>query len=186
MKIQIKSRWTGSIIIEVEASSQKEAMEKSVEVRANLDGANLDDANLVRANLVRANLDGANLVRANLDGANLDGANLDGANLYGANLDGANLDGANLDGANLYGANLYGAKNYSESHGIFFELVRKEKSESFTEIEWSIVGKLVIHRLCWGSIKKRFGQTVIPVFEKLAKSGYGEYLERYREILSND
>jgi hypothetical protein len=136
VKIEIKNRFTGSIIFsyEKENNTVKDTVLKALEektnlyganlvranldganlyganlVRANLDGANLDGANLVRANLVRANLDGANLVRANLDGANLDGANLDGANLDGANLDGANLDGANLVRANLYGANLDGA-----------------------------------------------------------------------------
>jgi len=188
MKIQIKHKFTESVLFEGESSSLKEAIEKAVKgganlVRANLVGANLVGANLVRANLVRANLVRANLVRANLVRANLVGANLVRANLVGANLDGANLVGANLDGANLVRANLDGAKEYSESHDIFLELVRREKSESFTEIEWSIIGKLSIHRLCWGSIKKRFGHKIISIFEKLASTGFEEYLERYTKML---
>jgi len=101
IKIQIKNRFTGSIIFEYskENNTIKDTIEQAVKEKANLDGANLDGANLVRANL-----DGANLVRANLDGANLYGANLVRANLDGANLVRANLDGANLDGANLCGA----------------------------------------------------------------------------------
>jgi hypothetical protein len=95
MKIEIKCRFSGSILFshEAEDNSVKLTLEAAVSARANLAGANL----------ARANLDGANL-----DGANLAGANLDGAYLAGANLDGANLDGANLDGAYLAGANLDG------------------------------------------------------------------------------
>ena len=91
IKIEIKNRFTGSVIFEYtkENNTIKETIEEAVKVRANLYGANLDGANLVRANL-----NGANLVRANLVRANLDGANLVRANLVRANLDGANLDGA--------------------------------------------------------------------------------------------
>jgi uncharacterized protein YjbI with pentapeptide repeats len=96
--IEIKNRWSGSII-------------KSVEVKddADLSGANLSYANLSYANLSYANLSGANLSYANLSGANLSYANLSGANLSGANLSDANLSGANLRRANLSDANLSGA-----------------------------------------------------------------------------
>ena len=139
MKIQIKARFTGSVLFEHEEDGNTISitLQAAVKARANLYGANLvgaylDGANLVGANLARANLagaylDGAYLARANLDGANLDGANLYGANLVGANLaraylaranldgaylDGANLARANLDGAYLDGANIYGANLY--------------------------------------------------------------------------
>ena len=84
MKIQIKARFTGSVLFEHEAEENtvRLTLEAAVSARANLDGANLDGANLARANL-----DGANLARANLDGACLDGANLARANLDGAYLD---------------------------------------------------------------------------------------------------
>jgi len=132
MKIEIKCRFSGSILFshEAENNSMKLTLEAAVSARANLARANLAGANLARAYLDGAYLDGAYLARANLDGAylagaylagaylacaylagaNLDGANLAGANLARANLARANLDGANLDGANLDGANLDGAK----------------------------------------------------------------------------
>ena len=100
IKIEFAS-WLGKAALEIEAETIKEAVEASVENRANLYGANLDGANL----------DGANLRCANLYDANLRCANLYGANLYGANLRCANLYGANLRCANLDGANLYGAKH---------------------------------------------------------------------------
>jgi hypothetical protein len=133
MKIQIKDRFTGSVLFEHEAEGNTISitLQAAVNARANLARANLDGANLARAylaganldgaylagaNLARANLAGAYLARANLAGANLDVANLARANLAGAYLDGAYLAraylagaylaGANLDGANLAGANL--------------------------------------------------------------------------------
>jgi len=118
MKIQIKARFTGSVLFEHEAKGNTISitLQAAVKARANLDGAHLagaylDGANLARANLACANLDGANLAGAYLDGANLARANLDGAylaraNLACANLARANLAGAYLDGANLVRANL--------------------------------------------------------------------------------
>ena len=108
MKIEIKCRFSGSVLFshEAENNTMRITLEAAVSARANLDGANLAGANLDGANLARANLDGAYLARANLARANLAGANLDGAYLDGANLARANLDGANLDGANLAGAKI--------------------------------------------------------------------------------
>ena len=74
MKIQIKNRFTGNIIIEGEEENLKVFIAKN-------SGANLSGANLYRAYLSGANLSGANLSRANLSGADLSGANLSGANL---------------------------------------------------------------------------------------------------------
>ena len=68
-KIQIKDRWSGEVIIEIDGP------------------------------LSEANLGGANLRGANLGGANLRGANLRGANLSGAELRGVILCGAWIDGA---------------------------------------------------------------------------------------
>jgi uncharacterized protein YjbI with pentapeptide repeats len=112
MKIQIKARFTGSVLFEHEedGNTLSITLQAAFKARANLAGAYLAGAYLAGANLARANLVGANLVGAYLAGANLAGANLDGAYLAGANLDGANLDGANLAGANLDGANLYGTR----------------------------------------------------------------------------
>ena len=126
---QIKSRFSGKILFEMECTSFKVCVEAAISAgadlteadltRANLFGANLFGANLTRADLTeadltradltRADLTEADLTRANLTGANLTRANLLGANLTEANLFGANLFGANLTEANLFGANLLGA-----------------------------------------------------------------------------
>jgi hypothetical protein len=91
MKIEIKCRFSGSVLYshEAENNSMRVTLEAAISARAYLAGANLA---------------GANLAGAYLDGAYLAGAYLAGANLAGAYLDGANLAGAYLDGANLAGA----------------------------------------------------------------------------------
>ena len=119
MQIEIKNRFTGSLIFECDAVSLKVAVElvvsKKIDLRgadlrgADLRGANLSDANLRGADLRGADLRGANLRGANLRGANLSDANLRDADLRDANLRGADLRGADLSDANLRGANLRGA-----------------------------------------------------------------------------
>ena len=86
IKIEIKNRWTGSVLFEYEKENNtiKDTIEKAVERGANLGGANLKYANLTGANLEGAYLRGANLEEADLEGANLGGANLKYANLEGA------------------------------------------------------------------------------------------------------
>jgi uncharacterized protein YjbI with pentapeptide repeats len=112
VKIEIKNRFTGEIVLAGEYSSIKEALEKNSGAnlsRAKLSDAKLSDAKLFGANLSGANLSGANLSRADLSGANLSDANLSDANLFRSNPSDANLSGANLSGANLSDANLSGA-----------------------------------------------------------------------------
>ena len=103
IKIEIKNRFTGSILFEWE--SENNTIKETIE-RANLEGANLKGAYLEGAYLKGANLEGANLEGAYLEGAYLMGANLGGANLGGAYLEGAYLKGAHLKGAYLKGAYL--------------------------------------------------------------------------------
>ena len=159
MKIEIKSRWDSKkILFSYETDNIKLALQIGVKQGADLGGAHLG-------------------------GAYLRDADLGGADLEGAYLRGAHLGGAHLEGAHLGGAHLRDAKEYSESHFIFFELIRRQKIDSFTSIEWQIIGQLSIHLLCWDSIKKRFGKKIIPIFKKLAKLGYDEYLTKYKEIL---
>jgi hypothetical protein len=122
IKIEIRNRWTGSVVFEYTKEGNTitetvlEAIRRGADLRdANLCGANLCGANLYGADLCGADLRdtalyGADLRSADLRGANLCDANLRGADLYGANLRGANLYGANLYGADLRGANLFGAK----------------------------------------------------------------------------
>jgi uncharacterized protein YjbI with pentapeptide repeats len=111
MKIEIKCRFSGSVLYshEAENNSMRVTLEAAISARANLAGAYLAGANLSRANLAGADLSRANLAGANLAGADLSRANLAGADLSRANLAGANLAGADLSRANLAGAYLAGA-----------------------------------------------------------------------------
>jgi len=89
MKITIKNRYTGKVLVEGEAENLKEFLEDNAS--ADLIGANLRDADLIGADLRGANLRGAYLRGADLAGAYLMGADLAGANLAGAYLGGAKI-----------------------------------------------------------------------------------------------
>ena len=108
IKIEIRNRWTGSVVFEYtkEGNTITETVLDAIRRGADLSDANLCGADLHGSNLRCANLYGVNLRGADLRCANLYGANLYGANLYDANLSDADLRGANLCGADLYGANL--------------------------------------------------------------------------------
>ena len=111
IKIEIRNRWTGSVVFEYtkEGNTITETVLDAIRRGANLRDANLRDANLRDANLCDADLCDANLCGANLCGADLYGAYLCGAYLCGADLCGANLRDADLRDADLYGADLRGA-----------------------------------------------------------------------------
>ena len=114
IKIEIRNRWTGSVVFEYtkEGNTITETVLDAIRRGADLSDANLCGADLHGSNLRCANLYGVNLRGADLRCANLYGANLYGANLYDANLSDADLRGANLCGADLYGANLCDADLY--------------------------------------------------------------------------
>ena len=86
IKIEIKNRFTGSVLFEYEKEENtiKDTVVEAVKNGANLGGADLGGANLREADLREANLRGADLREANLRGANLGGADLRGADLGGA------------------------------------------------------------------------------------------------------
>ena len=107
IKIEIRNRWTGSVVFEYtkEGNTITETVLEAIRRGADLRGANLYGADLRDANLRNANLCDADLCDANLCGANLCGAYLCGANLYGAD-----LRDADLRDADLYGADLRDAK----------------------------------------------------------------------------
>lgn len=97
--VQIKSKFTGELIKEVETFSG-----------ADLRGVKLFGADLRGANLFEADLFGADLRDVDLRGASLFGADLREANLIGADLRSTNLIDARLSGASLNRANLSMAK----------------------------------------------------------------------------
>ena len=84
VKIEIKNRWTGSVLFEYEKENNtiKDTIEKAVKEATCLEGACLKGADLGGAYLGGANLEGANLEGADLEGACLEGTNLEGAYLY--------------------------------------------------------------------------------------------------------
>ena len=120
IKIEIRNRWTGSVVFEYtkEGNTITETVLEAIRRGANLSDADLSDADLRCADLRCANLSDANLSDADLRGADLRCANLSGANLSGANLRGADLRCANLSGANLSGANLSDA-DLSDAKGCY-------------------------------------------------------------------
>ena len=89
--------------------------------------------------------------------------------------------GANLWGADLGSANLGSAKNYLNSHYFFQEIVKRQKIDTFTQKEWSIIGQIIIHKLCWDSIRKRFNKSAIKIFKKLSKVGFNAWEAKYEE-----
>ena len=81
IKIEIRNRWTGSVVFEY--TKEGNTITKTV-LEAIRRGADLRDTDLRGANLCDADLRGANLCGANLRGANLCGADLCGADLRDA------------------------------------------------------------------------------------------------------
>jgi hypothetical protein len=103
IKIEIKNRWTGSILFEY--LSENNTIKKTVS-EAIKSGADLCEAYLCEAYLCEADLRGADLREAYLRGADLREADLRGADLRGADLREADLREADLRGADLCGADL--------------------------------------------------------------------------------
>ena len=110
IKIQIKNRWTGSILFEYEKenNTMKDTLQEAVKIGINLRNAFLIGADLSGIDLGGIDLGGINLREACLRGAYLVDTNLADANLVDANLKGAYLVGACLRGAYLRGAYLVG------------------------------------------------------------------------------
>jgi hypothetical protein len=199
MKIEIRRRTDGEIILCGEYESIKDCLEKNrgADLRgahlggadlggahlrgADLRGAHLGGADLGGADLGGAHLRGADLRGANLGGADLGGADLRGADLRGAYLRGAYLRGAYLRGAYLRGAYLRGAREYVNSHDFLIAVIHQQKVETFTTEEWACIGQIYIHTLCWNSIHKRFKKEAMSIFEKLEKIGFGEWLVKFKE-----
>src|SRR5215216_2985189 len=79
MQVQIKNRWSGSVMVEGESNSLADFLVSKVEAGAYLSGAYLSGAYLSGADLSGADLSGAYLSGADLSGAYLSGADLSGA-----------------------------------------------------------------------------------------------------------
>ena len=103
-----------------------------------------------------------------------------------ADFRGADFSGADFRDANLYGANFRDAINYRDQHSIFQEVIRQQKVDTFSESEWAAIAQIIVHSLCWNSIKKRFADVIPHVFEILANQGYSEWLDYWNELLSEN
>ena len=112
VKIQIKNRWTGSILFEYEKEDNtiKDTLIEALKNDADLSDADLRGADLRGAYLRGADLRGADLRDADLRGAYLRGTYLRDADLRDAYLRDADLSDAYLSGAYLSDADLRGAK----------------------------------------------------------------------------
>jgi len=78
---------------------------------------------------------------------------------------------------------LGGAKNYSMSHDFWMEIIRRQPIKTFTNPEWTIIGQITIHRLCWDTIKKRYDKKIMPIFKKIAKAGFNEFEDEYKKLI---
>ena len=108
MKIEIKNRYTGKIILCGEYENVKDCLDKNSS--ADLRSANLSSADLSFANLRYVNLSSADLSSADISFADIRSANLSSANLRYANLRCSDLSFADLRSANISYANLSYAK----------------------------------------------------------------------------
>jgi len=159
MKIEIKNRFTGNVILCGEYESIKDCLKKNI-------GANLREADLYEADLREADL----------RGADLRGADLREADLREADLRGADLRGADLRGAYLYEANLYGA-DLCEAKGIELPII--SISGSCHNLQY-MAGKIKIG--CenytvekWLNDYKEIGKHNNYTPEQIAE--YGEYIK---------
>jgi len=107
-RIEIKNRWTGAIIFELETenNSIKKTLLKAIEEKKDLSDSNLSGSNLRGSNLRDSNLSGSDLRDSDLSDSNLSGSNLSDSNLSGSDLSGSDLRDSNLRGSNLSGSNL--------------------------------------------------------------------------------
>ena len=90
---------------------------------------------------------------------------------------------ADLRDANLRGADLRDAKNYFNFIDFCIEIIRKQADGFFTDAEWVIIGKIYVNRWCWETIRKNYGERIMPILEKISKLGFDEYEKYYKELL---
>ena len=190
MKIEIKNRFTGEVICDGDFADLRDCIVKNkadlrnADLRcADLRGADLRYADLRNADLRGADLRCADLRCADLRDADLRYADLRNADLWDADLRCADLRNADLRNADLRNADLRCAKNYFNFIDFCIEIIRKQADEFFTDAEWVMIGKIYVNRWCWETIKKNYGEKVMPILEKISKLGFDEYEKYYKGLL---
>jgi len=181
MKIEIKNRYTREAMISGEYESIKECI--AALRHSDLWNADLSKADLRHSDLSKADLRHSDLSKADLRNSALWHAALRHADLRHADLRHSDLRNADLWNADLRHADLRRIKNYSESHQIFQHLVKGQSIKVFTESEWAMIGKIILHMPCWDTIKNKFGRSFLRVLEILKDAGWPEYYDKYVEIL---
>ena len=132
MKFEIKNRFSGELIVAVEAENWRVAVELAIKQKANLRSADLRSADLRHANLRYANLSYANLRSADLRYANLSSADLSYADLRSADLSYADLRSANLRSADLSYADLRSADlSYADLRSANLLIFQYQRDQAF-------------------------------------------------------
>ena len=135
--IQIKNRFTGTVILEgafgtvaelISANSGSNLSYSDLKGSnlsyTDLKGSNLSYSDLSGSNLSYTDLSGSNLSYSNLSGSNFIGSNLSGSNFIGSNFSGSNLSYTDLSGSNLSGSNLKGSNfSYTKSGDLIISAI---------------------------------------------------------------
>ena len=158
-KIEIKNRWTGSVLFrhEKENNTLKDTVEQAVKEGAHLGGANLEGANL--------------------GGANLEGAYLEGAHLRGAYLGGAHLRGAYiyLDADEINSAEI--VKNFEEKNNI--KITETYINKNIIPTRWNAFWKHGLIICDWEVIEKEESAEVEELGHLTTQS------ETYKSVVDN-
>ena len=130
--IQIKNRFTGTVILEGAFGTVAELISANSGSNlsySDLKGSNLSYTDLKGSNLSYSDLSGSNLSYTDLSGSNLSYSNLSGSNFIGSNLSGSNFIGSNFSGSNLSytdlsGSNLSGSNfSYTKSGDLIISAI---------------------------------------------------------------
>ena len=103
MKIEIKHRYTGSVLFahDAEENSLKITLAMAIKSGADFTGANFTDADFTGANFYRADFTGANFTDADFTDADFTDADFTGADFYRADFYRADFTGADFYRADL-------------------------------------------------------------------------------------
>ncbi len=117
MLIEIKNRFTGTVIFshEAENNTMKLTVEAAVKSQVYLRNSNLSGSYLRNSNLSGSNLSNSDLRNSDLSNSNLRNSDLSDSNLRGSNLRGSDLSNSDLSNSDLRGSNLRGS-NLSNSY----------------------------------------------------------------------
>jgi len=107
----------------------------------------------------------------------------DKAKLFGVNFIECDFGNADLQGeAFLYScfknAKIDNFKGYHNSLSIFIEIIKRQQSKYFTDVEWAAIGKIIALDLCYKSQRKHAAD-VESIYKKIADLGWPEFFEQY-------